>query len=122
MVGEVQSGDVEALRANTIPAVAADFSGIAGSVDSLKPLVQQAAITVDSLYALDASTDPVGAARTDFYCGTPVVVLNFTICRQGRMRWPFFTPPAYHNRNRFHSSCLRRLIITGCLAASSAGP
>jgi hypothetical protein len=77
MVGEVQTGNVQALRANTIPAVAADFGGIAASVDSLKPLVQQAAITVDSLYALDASTEPVGAARTDFYCGTPVVVLDF---------------------------------------------
>ncbi len=78
MVGEVQSGSVEALRANTLPAVAADFSGIAASVESLKPLVQQAAITVDSLYALDASTEPVGNDRTDFYCGTPVVTLNFT--------------------------------------------
>src|SRR5580658_4231705 len=77
MVGEVQSGDVQALRANTIPAVAADFSGIAESVGTLKPLVQQAVITVDSLYALDASTEAVGAARTDFYCGTPVVVLDF---------------------------------------------
>jgi hypothetical protein len=77
MVGEVQTGDVQALRTNTIPAVAADFGGIADSVGSLKPLVQQAAITVDSLYALDASTEAVGTARTDFYCGTPVVVLDF---------------------------------------------
>ena len=78
MVAEVQSGDTPALRANTIPAVAADFSGIAGSADTLKPLVQQAAITVDSLFALDATTESAGAARTDFYCGSPVVVLNFT--------------------------------------------
>jgi VWFA-related protein len=78
MVGEVQAGSVEALRANTIPAVATDFSGIARSVDSVKLLVQKAVITVDSLYALDASTEPVGNTRTDFYCGTPVVVLNFT--------------------------------------------
>ena len=78
MLGEVQSGNVEALKANTLPAVAADFSGIAGSVDSLRPLVQQAAITVDRLYVLDASSESVGNARTDFYCGTPVVVLNFT--------------------------------------------
>jgi hypothetical protein len=78
MVGEVRSGDVQALRANTIPAVAADFGGIAGSVDSLKPLVQQATITVDSLYGLDASTQSAGTSRTDFYCGTPLVVLNFT--------------------------------------------
>ncbi|HUY81458.1 MAG TPA: hypothetical protein VMU92_07025 [Acidobacteriaceae bacterium] len=78
MVGEVQSGNVEALRANTIPAVAADFSGIADSIGTVKPLVQQAAITVDSLYALDASSDSLGTARTDFYCGTPVVALSFT--------------------------------------------
>lgn len=78
MIGHVQNGDVQALRANTIPAVAANFAGISSSVDSLKPLVEHAAITVDSLYALDASTEPAGAARTDFYCGTPVVVLNFT--------------------------------------------
>ena len=78
MFGEVQSGDVQALRANTIPAVAADFNGIADSIGTLKPLVQQAAITVDSLYALDAPIDSLGAARTDFYCGTPVVALNFT--------------------------------------------
>jgi hypothetical protein len=78
IAGEVQIGDVQALRANTIPAVSADFSGIAESVDNLKPLVQKAIITVDSLYELDASTETAGAARTDFYCGNPVVVLNFT--------------------------------------------
>lgn len=78
MVGEVQSGEVQALRADTIPSVAVNFSGIADSIDTLKPLVRQATITVDSLYALDASSDSLGAARTDFYCGTPVVVLNFT--------------------------------------------
>jgi hypothetical protein len=47
------------------------------SVVQLKPLIQQAAITVDTLYILDASTDPAGAPRTDFYCGSPVVVLTF---------------------------------------------
>jgi hypothetical protein len=78
MIGDVQSGDVQTLRANTIPAVAADFSGIASSIDTLKPLVAHATITVESLYALDASTEQAGVARTDFYCGTPVVVLNFT--------------------------------------------
>jgi hypothetical protein len=78
IVGEVQGGNADALRANTIPAVAADFDGIAGSVATLKPLVQQATITVDNLYALDASTESGGSGQTDFYCGTPVVVLTFT--------------------------------------------
>jgi len=78
MMQEVQRGDVQGLQANTIPAVAADFSGIAESVNNLKPTIQQATITIDSLYALDASTETPGSARTDFYCGSPVVVLNFT--------------------------------------------
>jgi hypothetical protein len=77
IVGEIQTGNVQALRANTIPALAADFGGVADLVQTLKPLVQQAAITVESLYAMDASTEPAGGARTDFYCGTPVVVLDF---------------------------------------------
>jgi hypothetical protein len=78
LISNVQSGDVQTMRANTIPAVAADFSGIASSAETLKPMLQQAVITVDSLYTLDATADAPGAARTDFYCGTPVVVLNFT--------------------------------------------
>ncbi len=78
MVGDVQNGDIAALQAMSIPSVAADFSGIADSVGGLKPIVRQATITVDSLFSLDASTEPAGATRTDFYCGTPVVILNFT--------------------------------------------
>jgi hypothetical protein len=78
MADEVQKGDVQDLRANTIPSVASDFTAIAGLVEKLKPLVQEAAITVDSLYSLDASMNSAGVARTDFYCGTPLVVLNFT--------------------------------------------
>jgi hypothetical protein len=73
MLTQIQSGDVQGLRANTIPAVAADFSGIT----DLKPLVQQATITVDTLYVLDASADAPGTSRTEFFCGSPVVVLNF---------------------------------------------
>jgi hypothetical protein len=78
MLAQVQSGDVLGLRTNTLPQVAADFGGIAASAQSLKPLVQQATITVEDLYALDASTEPVGTPRTDFYCGSPVVALNFS--------------------------------------------
>ena len=78
IVAEVQSGDVQAMRQSATPAAAEDFGGIASSVGTLRPLVQQAAITVDSLYELDSSPDAPGAAQTDFYCGTQVVVLTFT--------------------------------------------
>ena len=78
MAMQIQTGDVQGLRAITIPSVAADFSGIMDSVVHLKPIIQQATITVDTLYILDASADPAGEATTDFYCGSPVVVLNFS--------------------------------------------
>ena len=84
MVGEVQRGDVQSLRANTIPAVAADFSGVAAWADSLRPLVQHATITVDDLYALDASSEPIGSPQTDFYCGTPVVMLDLANLPPGK--------------------------------------
>src|SRR5271166_4743328 len=62
---QIQGGDAQGLRADTAPAVAADFGGIMDSVIRLKPLIQQAAITVDTLYILDAAADPAGAPRTD---------------------------------------------------------
>jgi len=78
MAGEVQSGDVQALQAKTIPAVAANFGGIDASVATLKPLVQHATLTVDNLYTLDATTEPAGSAATDFFCGNPIIVFHFT--------------------------------------------
>lgn len=77
MLTEVQNGDVNGLKANTLPAVAADFGGIASSVQNLKPDVEKATITVDELYGLDASTEQPGQGNTQFFCGSPVVVLNF---------------------------------------------
>jgi hypothetical protein len=73
----VQSGDVQGLRARILPAIASDFDGIAASVTSLKPLVQSATTTVDDVYLLDASKDTPGAERTQFFCGSPIVVLTF---------------------------------------------
>jgi hypothetical protein len=80
----LQTGNIETLRGSTIPAVAADFSGIAASVKHLQPLVQSAAVTVEEIYLLDSSTDSAGGSQTDFYCGQPVVVLNLTGLPPGR--------------------------------------
>jgi hypothetical protein len=75
---QIQAGDVQGVQTNTLPAVAADFSGIAASIQTQKPLLDKASLTVDNLYLLDAASDPAGSPRTDFYCGQPVVSLNFT--------------------------------------------
>src|SRR5579871_5336075 len=49
---QVQGGNVDAVKSSTVPAVAADFGGIAGSIQSLAPMIQRATITVDALYDL----------------------------------------------------------------------
>ena len=77
MIAIVQSGEVAGLRAKTLPAIASDFDGIASSVTSLRPMVENATVTVDDVYMLDASKDPAGAERTQFFCGSPVVVITF---------------------------------------------
>lgn len=77
MLAQVQNGNVSALRANTLPAVAANFGGIQQSIQYLAPLIDRATVTVDNLYLLDASTDPPGSPHTDFFCGAPVVGFNF---------------------------------------------
>ena len=80
---EVQNGDLQGLRANTLPAIAADFNGIEQTVNYLHPLIQSAVLTVDAVYLLDASMDPPNAPTTDFYCGSPVVGFNFSNLPQG---------------------------------------
>lgn len=75
-LSQVQNGNVQALQQITVPAVAADFSGLMKSVEHLEPLVHAASITVDELYVLDSSSNPANAPQTDFFCGTPVVVFN----------------------------------------------
>lgn len=77
MLWQVQTGNARSLRDSAIPAVASDFNGIISSVNHLQPLVKVATITVDDVYLLDASSDTAGAQQTDFFCGSPVVALNF---------------------------------------------
>ena len=77
VLSDIQSGNAENIRAMAVPAVAADFKGMNDSVAHLKPLVQTATITVDDLYILDAAGNSPGESRTDFYCGSPVVVWSF---------------------------------------------
>jgi len=77
MIALAQQGNITGLRARTLPAIAADFDGIAASVTALSPLMQNSTITVEDLYLLDASMVQPGTERTQFFCGTPTVVLTF---------------------------------------------
>ncbi|MGC2636784.1 MAG: hypothetical protein WA294_06375 [Acidobacteriaceae bacterium] len=82
LVSDVQNGDLQGLRNDTLPAVAADFSGIANSANALKPLIQQAGLTVDALFSFEAAAASAGSQGVQFFC-TPsgssmTVVLNFS--------------------------------------------
>lgn len=82
LVWQVQTDNTQVLRADVTPALAANFDGIISSVSQLQPLVQASAITLDSLFLLDATdnsadTTSVVATQVDFYCGSPVVALSF---------------------------------------------
>ena len=82
LVWQVQTDNTQVLHSDVTPALAANFDGIISSVSQLQPLVQASAITVDSLFLLDATdnsagTTSAGARQVDFYCGSPVVLLSF---------------------------------------------
>jgi hypothetical protein len=82
LVSDVQNGDLQGLRDDTLPSVAADFTGIANSAGALRPLVQQAGLTVDALFAFEAAQPAAAAQGAQFFCSPPgstmTIVLSFT--------------------------------------------
>jgi hypothetical protein len=64
----VQSGNTAAVRASTIPTVAAQFDSIANGIQRLKPLIASASITIDAMYVLDASDEKTAQEQTQFFC------------------------------------------------------
>lgn len=75
---QVQAGDVEGVKKATIPSVAAQFGGIASTIQTIAPDIKNAAITVDDLYNLDA-TDLKTATEAQFFCGAAASSLLVTI-------------------------------------------
>ncbi|MBV8673257.1 MAG: hypothetical protein JOZ33_07465 [Acidobacteriaceae bacterium] len=88
MMGQIRNGDIDGLRSNTIPAVASSFGGIASSAEALKPDLQQATLTVDHIYVLDATQEQSAGTGIQFFCSpassTMTVVLNFSDLPAGK--------------------------------------
>ncbi len=70
LAAEIQSGNVSALKASTIPSVATQFDSIAGTIQSVSPLIQGAALNIQSIYSLRA-TDLKSPVDTQFFCSVP---------------------------------------------------
>src|SRR3984885_10135874 len=88
LTSAVQSGNVAAVQALTIPKVKAQFDSIASTIEQKAPLLAGATVTIDALYGLDASDLKSSAEDAQFFCGVPGSPLHvdFTIPQlpQGR--------------------------------------
>ena len=69
LASAVQSGNVSAVQALTIPKVKAQFDPIANTIEQTAPLLAGATITIDALYGLDASDLKTAVEDTVFFCG-----------------------------------------------------
>jgi hypothetical protein len=80
LAGEIQSGNVAAVKAGTIPSVAAQFDSIAATIQSVSPIIQGSALTVESIYSLRA-TDLKSPQDTQFFCSVPgsQLLINISI-------------------------------------------
>jgi hypothetical protein len=74
----IQSGNIAAVKANTVASLAGQFDSIAGTIQSISPGLQGATLTVDSIYSLKA-TDLKAPADTQFFCSIPGSQLLITI-------------------------------------------
>ncbi|QNI34107.1 hypothetical protein H7849_09480 [Alloacidobacterium dinghuense] len=80
LASEIQSGNVSAVKANTIASVAAQFDSIAGTIQSVAPLIQGSVLTIESIYSLQA-TDLKSPLDTQFFCSVPgsQLLINISI-------------------------------------------
>jgi hypothetical protein len=69
LASAVQSGNVAAVQALTIPKVKTQFDGIANTIEQTAPLLAGATVTIDALYGLDASDIKSAVEDTSFFCG-----------------------------------------------------
>jgi hypothetical protein len=75
---QVQAGSVDGVKAGTVASVAAQFDSIAGTIQSISPGLQGAALTVNAVYSLRA-TDLKAPADTQFFCAIPGSQLLVTV-------------------------------------------
>jgi hypothetical protein len=64
-----KNGDVAGLKANAIPEITGDFSGIEPAVVTNKTYIAEGQASIVGTYLLDASQSKATLPRADFYCG-----------------------------------------------------
>jgi len=79
LAGFAIAGDVTALRASTLPSVAAQFDGIAATVDGMAPALKGASLSIENLYVLHAEDLKAGDDEAQFFCSVPGSSMLVTI-------------------------------------------
>jgi hypothetical protein len=69
IASNVQSGNVNGVKAATIPSVASNFDRIASTISNLSPTLKGGALSVTSVYDLQAMDAPPGEDAVQFFCG-----------------------------------------------------
>lgn len=69
LAAQMQTNDVNGVRASTIPSVASNFNGIASTIQKLNPDLAGATLNVTSVYDLDATDIQPGEDSVQFFCG-----------------------------------------------------
>ena len=77
--GDIKAGNVAGVRQATIPAVAAQFDPIAASIQSIAPQIQNATLTINTLYLLKASDLKSTQDETQFFCSVAGSALIVTL-------------------------------------------
>ena len=77
--GDIKTGNVAGVRQATIPAVAAQFDPIAASIQSIAPQIQNATLTINTLYLLKASDLKSTQDETQFFCSVAGSALIVTL-------------------------------------------
>ncbi|HMD22107.1 MAG TPA: hypothetical protein VKH40_17410, partial [Alloacidobacterium sp.] len=80
LAAQIQSGNVSAVKANTIASVAAQFDSIANTIQSVSPIILGSVLTTQSIYSLHA-TDLKSPQDTQFFCSVPgsQLLINISI-------------------------------------------
>jgi hypothetical protein len=69
IASNMQSDDINGVKAATIPSVASNFDRIASTIQTLSPSLKGAALSVTSVYDLDATDAQPGEDVVQFFCG-----------------------------------------------------
>lgn len=79
LAANVQANNAAAVKDATIPSVAAQFDGIAASIQAVAPLIQGATLTVNALYGLNAADLKSPQDETQFFCGVSMSSMRVDI-------------------------------------------